>query len=251
MTLFSTRGERPRLLTNDDNDDQFASAEMTVVAPADNNSNKMFKNNKKRSTNFLESVSIRTTLHLYDMTGEEINNTWYTEEDMSTIKSTLFDDLRKIQSGKPLRTFTGNDGDGDGGNDFTLRGLEHYVKRMKNSCHSTSSKPNSIYAVLDKQDEQVCSGYNDPEAIREIYSGETTEYTSEARMLGTLDEIEATLIHRGNNNGNNNKKEEETSKNLSENNNNSNNLIIMIDYEEEEDCSICSLEEEVDPSLDK
>jgi len=242
MTVFSTRGERPRFLTNDNNDDdQFPSAEMTVVAPADNNSNKKFKN-KKRSIHFLESVSIYDTLHLYDMTEEEIDNTWYTEEDMSTIKSLLFYGLGKIQSGKPLSTTYNNGTHFTPDDDFTLRGLEYYVKQMKNSCHSTSIKFNSIYAVLDKQDEQVFSGYNDPEAIREIYSGETAEYTSEARMLGTNDEIEATLIHRDNNNSNSNKKEE-TSKNLSQNNNTNNNSIIMIDHEEEEDSSICSLEE--------
>jgi len=192
MPIASAQGETPRLLRVE-SDEVFSSAEMEVSCKDKGKKTNLSTGRKrinKRRTRFFGKVAVRATNHLFDMTDEEIDNTWYSRQDMSSIKSELVNDMRKIISGRPLT----NNGGGD--NNVTLRGLEDCMKIKESGGKSKrNSKKDAIYAVLDLQDEQYLSGEFDPEALRAVYASESEEFTNEAQVLGKIDEVEASLIH--------------------------------------------------------
>mmetsp|Transcript_27293 Transcript_27293/g.31155 ORF Transcript_27293/g.31155 Transcript_27293/m.31155 type:complete len:235 (+) Transcript_27293:157-861(+) len=208
----------PCLLTDEE---IFSPVEM-VVAPITTTK----KHKKSKKVHFFESVGIRATLHFRDMTAEEIYNAWYNREEMSNLKAILIDELQQILSGVPITSM---------GTDFTLRGLEYGIEHQQQNRIGGEgrSKSNSIQAVFNEQDRQYFAGYYcfDDEAIRAAYLNETIEYSMQARMLGKIDEVEATMIFR-----NNNKKNRR--KHASQNDNNNNTAYGK------ENCSISSQEEE-------
>jgi len=233
MQLLSKRGNSPHLLTTvgDVEDDHLLfDVEMTTPVHHD-----IKKCSKKRNIHFCETVSVRPSLHVNDLTEEEINNTWYSLEEMCHIKAVLIIDLRKIIVGQRINnSFNGDD------ENYTIRGLEYHLKRQEKTGgnNKKANRSYAINAVLDEQDKQFFSGFQDPEAIRNIYRVESVECTWEAQEYGESDEAEAAFIH----NAESMKNEEEVTKmDYDHTEINSNNMFVDI---EDEDCSICSLAEE-------
>jgi len=252
MTIVSTR-EPSCLMTKEDEKLLFSSAEMTVTTPDTNDKNHKksssspspsLSKKKKKTVDFFETVGVRATLHLCNITQEEIMKTWYSREEMSDIKSIVVDDLRKILSGVAHTTSMGVD-------NFTVRGLEYCIEQQQQNRCGGRSKSNSIHAVLDEQDKQYYAGYctYDDGAIRDAYLEETIEYSMQARMLGRIDEVEATMIYNNKINTKNINHRKRRGESFTQNNNN-NNTTSIDSNDEDEDCSISSLEEEL-PSFKK
>jgi len=194
MPIASAQGETPHLLSVNNNE-VFSSAEMAVSNDDKRKKTKKstFRKRNKGRTRFFGKVAVHATEHVFDMTEEEIDNTWYSQEDMSTIKSKLVKDMRKIILDGPDDT---NDG-GSSDDTITLRGLEDCLKiKKKGGKSKRTSRRDAIYAVLDLQDKQFSTGRFDPEAIRDVYANESEEFSKEAQILGKFDEKEASLIHK-------------------------------------------------------
>eukprot|EP00548_Thalassiothrix_antarctica_P010465 CAMPEP_0194158994 /NCGR_PEP_ID=MMETSP0152-20130528/77584_1 /TAXON_ID=1049557 /ORGANISM="Thalassiothrix antarctica, Strain L6-D1" /LENGTH=118 /DNA_ID=CAMNT_0038868511 /DNA_START=70 /DNA_END=423 /DNA_ORIENTATION=- len=104
----------PCLINNDD--DNFSSAEMEVASS---------KKRSKKRIRFFEAVSVRPSLHLYDMTEEEIDNTWYTEEETEIIRKNLINDLNRMM-------MLSGESSGEEDPTSSFRGLEYHTKDGRN-----------------------------------------------------------------------------------------------------------------------
>jgi len=142
----------------------------------------------KKNVSFYDFVSVRATLHYYNMTDKEISSYWYSHREMNIIRRSLIYQLTRMTALKPLAEEF-----------FTPRGLENRTRKGREG--QRANELNSINAVLDEQDLQLMEGFPyHPEAIRAVYSEHSQKCTLAAQKLGRCDEIEANRIHEDNNN---------------------------------------------------
>lgn len=117
---------------------------------------------KPKRVSFHKLVNVRATLHANDMTIDEINDTWYTKEELHKFKQRPqdeTDDTRGLEASSQ----------------------EGRKRRRRNVC-------NAINLVMDEQDIQFMNGENDPEIIRSIYLEVSWKSQAVAQHLAREDE---------------------------------------------------------------
>jgi hypothetical protein len=136
----------------------------------------------KKSVQFCEIVSIRSTTHINDMSDEEVARAWFGRRDMMSIKRALATEVKCMVAGQTS------------GPDTTGRGLEFRTK--EGSSKRRANKLNSIHAVLDEQDLQHMRDINEPEGLRTVYMSHSRRCLAAAQKLGHADEIESRMINK-------------------------------------------------------
>jgi hypothetical protein len=136
----------------------------------------------KKSVQFYEIVSIRSTTHINDMSDEEVAAAWFSRRDMMSIKRALATDVKFMVAGETI------------GPNTTSRGLEFRSK--EGSAKRRANKLNSIHAVLDEQDLQHMRGINEPEGLRKVYTSHSRRCLAESQELGRADEVEMRIINK-------------------------------------------------------
>jgi len=174
MKVLQRRQEPSLLIQNDIND-----SSSTILKVSEK------KKSSKRRIHFFNCVAVRPSLHLQNMTDDEVANTWYSEEETRQMKKDISNDLKKM-------LFIGV-GSTIGSNEFTSRGLE--IRTRDGRKKRSANKLNSTDAVLDEQDRQHDYGTNDSEVIRQVYFQQSSHCSIEAHNLARNDEAEAVLIY--------------------------------------------------------
>lgn len=169
--------DQPRLLQNDESDNQSVASGEIIVADTTSKPNKP----NKRIVTFYKDVTVREIVHIDDISDKEKKSTWYTRHDVKRFRVKLYRDVLKLKNGA-----TKDD------KDLILRGLECRTEeglktRRKNIC-------DSINAVLDEQDVQYESSCHNEEKIRKIYKEKTYRCELAAQRLGASDALEARCI---------------------------------------------------------
>lgn len=172
----------PQLLTVDQ---RIPSAEINIRSNIKKNpcSSSAQMSKQTRSIRFYEVVSIRSTIHLNDMTDDEIDDAWYTREEMTDIKRRMAAEVKHWVAGKPMNE------------NLSTRGLE--FRTREGSQKRKANKINAIMAVLDEQDLQKVRGidYN-PEGLRSVYEPHALRCLQAAQVLAMGDARECKLIRK-------------------------------------------------------
>jgi hypothetical protein len=133
----------------------------------------------KRQVKFSEMVLVRSTIHLNDMTEEEITRSWFTRKEMHEIRKFIIFELKFLSSGLDLPG-------------TSLRGLEY--KSGKGAMKKKLNRERALDAVLDEQDLQSLSMICDPENLRNVYLEVSQQCQIEAHELAMTDEQEIKLM---------------------------------------------------------
>jgi len=167
------------------------------------NINEVRKEKKvKKEISFHGTVRVRSSLHLDDMTEEEISSTWYSHGEKIGMKESIVRDLERwssIPESSPLNKkeiFTNHYGFNYNKSDlFTIRGIEYHTKKEIRR----HNKDVSINAVLNEQEIQSICGLLDHEAIRDVYLKQGGRRCGvEAANIGGYDAHEAERVYREN-----------------------------------------------------
>ena len=133
----------------------------------------------KKQVKFSEMVLVRSTIHLNDMTEEEIAQSWITRKEMDEIRKAIVLEIKYLSFG------LNSPG-------TTKRGLEY--KTGKGSAKRKANRERALDAVLDEQDLQSLSMICDPENLRNVYLEVSQQCQFEAHELAMVDEREIMLI---------------------------------------------------------
>jgi hypothetical protein len=139
-----------------------------------------FCSTSRKRFHFNETVRIRSTLHLQDMTEEEKANTWLSQKEISDIRKVLILEVKSLRTGREL-------------SGTTLRGLEHRIREA--AIRRKTDKMKGLIAVLEEQDLQERNRFNNPENIRVCYQRISQVCQCRAHEVAKSDEIEALRIH--------------------------------------------------------
>jgi hypothetical protein len=132
---------------------------------------------------FSDHVRVRRTIHFESYTQEERTATWYTKEELRSIREEVNHTVKMYTSGQPIDKEL-----------YSLRGVEYWTpslaeQRMKNKMVGRD-------AVLMEQEFQVYMGWNDPERLAKSYQECTYQCQISATMMGAADENAARQIYR-------------------------------------------------------
>ena len=125
----------------------------------------------KRVVTFAKKVTVKTTIARRNYTHVERNETWFTAEEMSAMKSARRATVKIMERGDPFVN--------DGQNYY--RGLE--AKTREGCRRKQFNQVDAMMAVLDEQ--ESCS---DPERISCVYKESTFHCQVQARERGLKDE---------------------------------------------------------------
>ena len=131
----------------------------------------------ERRISFAPNVKVQEYLHLDEYSAEERDLTWYTRSDLAGFKK---------EAKSAIRTFVmlGHEG-------ATFRGLES--RTPHGALRKLQNKEQARWAVFAEQERQWREGYQDPEAIADVYYDYTEHCRANAQMMGLRDEQE--LFH--------------------------------------------------------
>lgn len=130
----------------------------------------------KRRVRFAETASVRPIETYRDLSGDELQNTWYQKYEFDEIKRSLIPLIKGMTRGDFIEETR----------ETTLRGLEYRTRQ--GALRRQHNKVISITSVLDEQDRQRCSRCFDAEAIRNIYLQNSEHCSLLARQLAITDE---------------------------------------------------------------
>jgi hypothetical protein len=136
-----------------------------------------------RRIRFNDSVRIQETIHINNLSNEEIASTWYSEYEYKQIKEGVNSLVAAVKSGKY---------EGDSDKDC-LRGLERRLK--KNSLRRQKIKMYGMMVVLGEQEEQVITGKYDENIIAKAYMSVSRQCLALAHKVALIDEVEANLYN--------------------------------------------------------
>jgi hypothetical protein len=128
----------------------------------------------RRSVSFAPQVDIKSTLHLYDYTEEEIKATWYTNDDYKMVKLAYRVTVSMVTQCELLPP------------DQCFRGLEHKTKEGMQA--RMMSQIQSLSAVMDEQDRQRDEGERDDVHLARIYMSDTAQSMAAAHCMGLNDQ---------------------------------------------------------------
>lgn len=131
-----------------------------------------------RRIRFNSRVAVKETIHVNEYTDEEIFRAWYRKADFSKMKTSYAYIVQLLAAGR-------YQGDTD---DMTSRGLEY--RHREGAMKRKANKLNALYAVLDEQERQWSSGYENDETLRNVYLQHSTHCRHNAHAMGQKDEDE-------------------------------------------------------------
>jgi len=156
----------------------------------------------KRTVGFAPWVGVKDTISVFDMTDEEIENYWLSDEEYERIRRRnrlLIRRAKKLQSrgGKPLppsHSESYEDCEDDierkaDGDYLCIRGLESGTGSQ--NIRKKTCRRNSIQQVLLEQEFQSVQCYRDDEAIAEVYMEVASPCKFRAVHLAMEDRLEA------------------------------------------------------------
>lgn len=137
----------------------------------------------QRSVSFLRTVEIQETLHVNDLTREEIASTWYTKDDYLQMRTSMNKTIQMISNGK----YNGDT------NEHCDRGLECCTR--EGSDQRKKNKLTALVAVLEEQERQREEDDEDDRDIAKAYILVSHRSAIAASRMGNYDEKAANEIH--------------------------------------------------------
>lgn len=132
---------------------------------------------------FAHQITMRETMGLDDYTIEEIDNAWYSEEEMFRVSKECIATLEKVKKGQRSQRKSER---------YCIRGLEPHTPI--GSILKNKSRHTSIQSVLDEQWKQLTErGGVDVESLCEVYHNTTASSQMWAQVIGSRDHHEAAL----------------------------------------------------------
>lgn len=142
---------------------------------------KEYKKPEQRRVRFKETVSIRPSLHVNDITEDEKEASWFSPQEFDRMKEDVSRTVELMAAGE----YEG------GGAEQCSRGLEG---RTRTEClQRRENKWAAINAVLDEQDQQQKFQLFDDELLREVYIEENIDCRQPALEMGIRDHEDASL----------------------------------------------------------
>ncbi|VEU40152.1 unnamed protein product [Pseudo-nitzschia multistriata] len=145
----------------------------------------------KKSVRFLTNSLVYRTEHINDYTKGEIERSWYSQEEMSSIVSDCMDTLTAVKNNDPSNS-----------SGRCLRGLEYHLPEGQKKRRA--NKFGAIDLVLDEQTIQWECEEEDAHAIRTLYLTYSVPCQAEANRIGLDDEREARFVYRESDKNNDN-----------------------------------------------
>jgi hypothetical protein len=132
---------------------------------------------------FSDYVRVRRTIHIESYTQEEKTDTWYSKEELRSIREEVNHTVKLYTSGEPIDKEL-----------YSIRGVEYWTpslaeQRVKNKMIGRD-------AVLMEQEFQVYMGWNDTERMAKSYQECTYQCQVSATMMGAADENAARQVYR-------------------------------------------------------
>ena len=145
---------------------------------------------QKRNVHFCKKVKVQPTLHVNNFTDKEIRSSWYTQNEIATIRQRTKDMMKLLQSqsnsNTPQKVLERQQGNNDDESTFCIRGLEHRTRKGMKA--KTSSRMMAWDVVLNEQSRQQDAGIVDVELISHVYKQTTTANVAIAYQRGLDDE---------------------------------------------------------------
>jgi hypothetical protein len=132
-----------------------------------------------RILRFDDIATVHETIHIKDLSPEEVKSSWYSNVEYKQIKEEISAIVAAVQSG----TYKG-DRDED-----CLRGIEYRLK--KHSLRRKKIKLYGVMVVLGEQEEQNMTGKSDANIIAQAYMSVTKQCAAIAHRTALIDESEA------------------------------------------------------------
>ena len=129
----------------------------------------------EKTVTFCESVIVRRTMPLSEYTPEEIEATWYSDEEYDQISRQCQKQIRKLNEGKTLRD-----------KKYCSRGLEGATDAGQ--CTKDENRYLAYQAVLQVQGSQREQGVYDELAIAESYRQVSSDCQLKACVVGIRDQ---------------------------------------------------------------
>jgi hypothetical protein len=133
---------------------------------------------KRGNIRFHDIVTVQETIHINDLSYDEIENSWYSKREYKQIKEGVSAIVAAVQSG----TYEG-DTDKD-----CLHGLECRLK--KNSLRRKKVILYGIMVVLGVQEEQDITGKYDARIIAQAYKSVSLQCLALSHKMGLIHEAE-------------------------------------------------------------
>ena len=145
---------------------------------------------QKRNVHFCKKVKVQPTLHVNNFTDKEIRSSWYTQNEIATIRQRTKDMMKLLQSqsnaNTPQKVLERQQQGSNDESTFCIRGLEHRTRKGMKA--KTSSRMMAWDVVMNEQSRQQESGVVNPEAISHVYKQTTTVNVAIALQRGLDDE---------------------------------------------------------------
>lgn len=133
-----------------------------------------------KSVSFNSAVRAKKYVHLTDFSDEEIQQAWYTNQDMQEMRNQARFVANLFQNGLLEHD----------SHDYCQRGVEKFMQDFAN--HETQTHRRAmIQAVLHEQNLQRNEGSYDPDFIAELSASLTQSAHSKAMAVGLNDQLEA------------------------------------------------------------
>jgi hypothetical protein len=134
---------------------------------------------KRKGISFDASVQMKEIMGLDDYTSQEIEASWYTDEEMEQISGRCFKILDKAEKRRSRN--------GKKGKKYCMRGLEGHT--TLGSISKRRNRETSLMSVLEEQRRR--SGEIDFESLSKVYSCTTSSSQMWAMVVGNRDQQEA------------------------------------------------------------
>mmetsp|Transcript_10209 Transcript_10209/g.14650 ORF Transcript_10209/g.14650 Transcript_10209/m.14650 type:complete len:202 (-) Transcript_10209:69-674(-) len=128
----------------------------------------------RKRISFHKSVNLQLCLHADDYTDEEFQNTWYSPEELLSMKRERQTTLRLINRLSTLPSKS-----------LTFRGLEN--RTTLGDLEQKANVLSGLMAVINEQAQQKARGTNDVESIRAIYIRMTSHCQVVSHQRGIQD----------------------------------------------------------------
>ena len=131
---------------------------------------------KRKRVSFSSNSSFRTTLSSQDYSSEEMQATWYTQDEYMTLQKSCCKEILKMDRGESLKD-----------RKYCSRGLECHTRRGR--VLKSKNKVESFQAVLEEQESQMREGRpRDDVSIALAYQRIASSCRLWARVTGIADE---------------------------------------------------------------
>ena len=137
---------------------------------------------EKKRVSIDKRVHVRLTISRHDMSPEDCNATWYSQEEYSEITESCVKQINKLNRGELLK-----------GKKYCARGLEAHTNTR--SLAKSMNRSSAYQAVLDEQDRQMKDGVLQEEALARVYHAASSSSQLWANVVGLEDQREADNIY--------------------------------------------------------